>query len=363
MFERSTTIALLGGLIWLTTPQQLARAESHACSSQGLECLVAVEQAIVNLFASSSRSVIQVTALSGLGNKERFRISIGSGFVWDAFGNVVTNEHVVRNAESISIGLVSGEQFEAAVVGRALNYDLAVLRPKQALLAPLEPITRGTSTDLKVGQFAYAIGSPFGLDQSLSVGVISALRRQLPTAKGRQITNMIQTTASIFPGNSGGPLLDSSGRLIGVNTVAYGSGQSATSLGFAIPVDLVNRVVPELIRAGRIPTAGIGIVPERLSDSDGRYIEGVVIGRIISGSPADRAGLLGTSSTPKAIGDIIVKADGQLVRNIFDLTSQLEHIGIGQVIQLEVNRNGTMLKIEVEIIDIDDPSISAGRAK
>ena len=180
---------------------------------------------------------------------------------------------------------------------------------------------------------------------------VSALRRQLPTGKGREIANMIQTNAATFPGNSGGPLLDSGGRLIGVNTIAYLTGQSLAAFGFAIPVDVVSRIVPELIRAGRIPTAGIGIIPER-SDG-GRYFEGVLVLRTTPGSPAERAGLLGANVTTGTTGDVIVRANGQPVRSIYDLTAQLEHVGIGRRIELEIQRGGTTFKIEVEIVDID----------
>ena len=173
-------------------------------------------------------------------------INTGAGFIWDQDGNVVTNEHVVRDASVIWIWLASGEILQAQIVGSDLNYDLAVLRPK-APHAPFAPLPLGTSSNLKIGQFAFSIGSPFGLDQSLTMGVISALNRRLPTNAGGEIDNIIQSDAAIYPGNSGGPLLDLSGRLIGVNTIFYNSTQKTGSLGFAIPVELVSRVVPKLI--------------------------------------------------------------------------------------------------------------------
>ena len=171
---------------------------------------------------------------------------MGSGLVWDGSGHVVTNEHVVRNASTIVAWLVSGESVDAEIAGLAPNYDLAVIRLKNPSRLP-PPIPIGSAENLQVGQFAYAIGSPFGLDQSLTTGVISALRRQLPTESGEVIPQIIQTDAAIYPGNSGGPLLDSSGRLIGVNTIGYRLPDSHGALGFAIPVELVKRVVPELI--------------------------------------------------------------------------------------------------------------------
>jgi 2-alkenal reductase len=148
---------------------------------------------------------------------------------------------------------------QAQIVGVAPNYDLAVLRIRNARQLP-PPVALGNSSELKVGQFAFAIGNPFGLDQSLTSGIISALKRRLPTSSGREIANVIQTDTAINPGNSGGPLLDSAGRLIGVNTAILSPSGSSAGIGFAVPVDIVNRVVPELIRNGRVPTPGIGIV-------------------------------------------------------------------------------------------------------
>src|SRR5262249_36479782 len=176
--------------------------------------------------------------------------------------------------------------------GVAPNYDLAVIRLQGATNLP-PPIAVGSSTDLKVGQAAFAIGNPFGLDQSLTTGIISALKRRLPTQGGREISNVIQTDAAINPGNSGGPLLDSAGRLIGGNTAIFSPSGSNAGIGFAIPVDIVNRVVPDLIRTGRVPTPGIGIVAADESVATRLRAQGVIIVRTVPGSPAERAGLRG----------------------------------------------------------------------
>jgi 2-alkenal reductase len=183
--------------------------------------------------------------------------------------------------------------------------------------------------------------------------MVSALKRQLPTNRGREIAGIIQTSAAIYPGNSGGPLIDSSGRLVGVNTLSYGVTNSNAPLGFAIPVDLVSRIVPELINNGRVPTAGIGIVPRDDKEGAVSKVTGVVISRIRPGSPAERAGLQGDDPATGAIGDIIVKANDAAVQSVYDLTNQLEQVGIGNRIAVVVNRRGATVSVDVEIVDID----------
>jgi S1-C subfamily serine protease len=239
-------VVLLGLLV--------ARALDDPLTSISGNGLATLERSIVELFERVSPSVVQVSTIAGA-DPSSSSINIGSGFVWDGAGNMVTNEHVIRDASVIWVGLASGEMLEAEVVGAAPNYDLAVIRLKQPHALP-PPLSIGTSGDLKIGQFAFAIGSPFGLDQSFTMGVISALNRRLPTNEGAEIGNIIQTDAAMYPGNSGGPLLDSAGRLIGVGTVSYDISRSSSPLGFAIPVDLVSRIIPELIFDGRIPVAG-----------------------------------------------------------------------------------------------------------
>jgi S1-C subfamily serine protease len=328
---RFLLVGAFASLVAIAVGSWIEHSSSAASVSRPIEprfSLGDIERSNVELFERASPSVVQVTTITGADDPAKFTTKTGSGFIWDASGNIVTNEHVVQGADTIAVWLATGEMEQAKLVGAAPNYDLAVIRLTQA--RPLPPaIPIGTSKDLRVGQFAYAIGSPFGLDQSLTTGVVSALKRQLPTAEGRQITNIIQTDAAILPGSSGGPLLDSAGRLIGVNTISYALARPATALGFAIPVDLVNRVVPELINNGRIPTPGIGIVPETDQAASGPQVEGVLIGRIKPGSPAERAGLLGSRGSVTGTGDVITAANGQPVRSVFDLTDQLEKVGIG----------------------------------
>src|SRR4029077_5667000 len=219
----------------------------------------------------------------------------------------------------------SGEVAQAEIIGVAPNYDLAVLRIKNARQLP-PPVALGSSNDLKVGQFAFAIGNPFGLDQSMSSGIISALKRRLPTNSGREIANVIQTDTAINPGNSGGPLLDSAGRLIGVTTAILSPSGSNAGIGFAIPVDAVNKVVPQLIKNGRVPTPGIGVIIASDEAASQLGTDGVVVVRVVPDSPAAKAGLRGVALSSGAMGDVIVGANGVQVHRLADLTDQIEKI-------------------------------------
>jgi len=226
-----------------------------------------------------------------------------------------------------------------------------VLRIRSARELP-PPVAVGSSSDLKVGQFAFAIGNPFGLDQSMSSGIISALKRRLPTSSGREIANVIQTDTAINPGNSGGPLLDSAGRLIGVTTAILSPSGSNAGIGLAIPVDIVNRVVPDLIRNGRVPTPGIGIVSASEADAARLGTEGVIVVRTAPGSPAERAGIRGVDFASGKLGDIITEADGKQVRRLSDLTDQFERIGVGKTIGLTLKRGSQTRDVNVDIVDV-----------
>jgi S1-C subfamily serine protease len=316
--------------------------------------LAEAERATIGLFERVSPSVVQV-----VGAPNGFRSTdvesegggqSGTGFVWDGAGHVVTNNHVVSGTREVAVRLATGEVVGASIVGTAPNYDLAVIRLRNTSKLP-GPIAIGSSGDLKVGQAAFAIGNPFGLDQSLTTGVISALKRRLPTSAGREIGNVIQTDAAVNPGNSGGPLLDSAGRLIGVTTAIISPSGSNAGIGFAVPVDTVNRVVPELIKNGRVPTPGIGIVAANEAVATRLGIEGVVVVRAVPGSPAAEAGLRGIDQTG-ALGDIIVSANGQPARRLSDLTNQLEVVGVGREIELSVKRNDRPMAVRVKIEDI-----------
>jgi 2-alkenal reductase len=240
---------------------------------------------------------------------------------------------------------------QAEIVGLAPSYDLAVLRVGNAKRLP-PPVALGSSADLKVGQLAFAIGNPFGLDQSLTSGIISALKRRLPTSGGREITNVIQTDAAINPGNSGGPLLDSAGRLIGVTTAIISPSGSNAGIGFAIPADVVNRVVPQLIQSGRMPTPGIGIVTANETIATRLGVEGVIVVRTAPGSPAERAGLRGVDTASGTLGDVIVEINGKPVRRLSDLTDEIELTGVGRTVRLSVRRGAQTRTVEAEVVDI-----------
>ena len=313
------------------------------------------ERANIELFERVSPSVVQIAARSAAANPldedEGAGAASGTGFVWDNSAHVVTNNHVVQNGSEVAVRFASGEVAQAEIIGVAPNYDLAVLRIKTARQLP-PPVALGSSNELKVGQLAFAIGNPFGLDQSLTSGIVSALKRRLPTSSGREIANVIQTDTAINPGNSGGPLLDSAGRLIGVNTAIISPSGSSAGIGFAIPVDIVNRVVPELIKNGRVPTPGIGIVAASEAVATRLGVEGVIVVRTAPGSPAERAGIRGANFSSGAIGDVIVQADGKPVHRLSDLTDQLEQVGAGKSVRVGVKRGSETRDVSVDIVDV-----------
>lgn len=317
------------------------------------------ERSTIEIFEHVSPSVVQVAARAGAVNpmavnpmeEDQGRGASGTGFIWDDQGHVVTNDHVVQGARELAVRLSTGEVVRAQLVGVAPNYDLAVLRITGARNLP-SPVEIGASADLKVGQAALAIGNPFGLDQSLTSGIISALKRRLPTSAGREISNVIQTDAAINPGNSGGPLLDSAGRVIGVTTAIISPSGSNAGIGFAVPVDIVNRIVPQLIKEGRVPTPGIGIIAANEAVTTRLGIDGVVIVQAQPGSPAARAGLIGVNMSTGDVGDVIVEADGKPIKRLGDLTEEIERIGVGKQLKLTVSRNGQRRDVSTEIVDI-----------
>jgi 2-alkenal reductase len=344
---------LLGGL-WLSRQEPIHAAASQPRAVTPRGALADFERTAVDIFERVSPSVVQVVALRGgnsLFESESQEAGAGTGFVWDQAGNIVTNAHVVGSSDRVMVRTSKGEVAAAQLVGRAPNYDLAVVRiSSRGALPP--PVTIGSSTDLKVGQAVFAIGNPFGLDQSLTTGIISALKRRMPTARGREVADVIQTDAAINPGNSGGPLLDSAGRVIGVNTAILSPSGSNAGIGFAIPISTANRVVPELIRSGRVPTPGIGIVaaPESVATRIGA--EGVVIVQVATGSPAERAGLQGVDLSSGVLGDVIVEVDGRAVRRLSDLTDALEKINVNGTASLTVLRDGAKRSVRVNVVDI-----------
>jgi 2-alkenal reductase len=312
------------------------------------------EKSNAELFRATAPSVAYITTQARRFNPFmglQVAQGAGSGFVWDTDGRVVTNYHVIEGADTVYVQLDVGEPIAARVIGGAPDYDIAVVqlrdRPKN-----LRPLAVGSSGNLQVGQAVYAIGNPFGLSRTLTTGIVSALERRLPTSQGREVRGVIQTDAAINPGNSGGPLLDSSGRLIGVNTAIYSESGTSAGIGFAIPVDLVKRVVPQIIKTGRAPRPGIGIAAadERIAAQLG--IRGVVVLGVGRGSPAERAGLRPFMPDSNQPGDIIVALNGKPVETLSDFAAGLEEVGIGNEAALTVRRGNDQREVKVRVLDL-----------
>ncbi len=310
------------------------------------------ERTSVQIFQSVAPSVVQVVAVQQGGPAVETGGGSGTGFIWDADGHIVTNNHVIQGAaDAVAVRLASQEVVPAKIIGRAPNYDLAVIKIARPLTLP-RPVPVGAMADLKVGQVAYAIGNPFGLEQSLTMGIISALKRRLPSGGGREFRDVIQTDAAINPGNSGGPLLDSAGRLIGVNTAIFSPSGANAGIGFAIPVDVVNRVVPELIKSGRMPTPGIGIVAADETLATRLGLSGVVVATVAPGSPAEKAGIRGLDVLQRRLGDVIVGANGRDVKNLSDLIDVLETAGVGEQVSLRLWSSDGERTSKVTVADI-----------
>ena len=279
-------------------------------------------------------------------------LGTGSGFIWDAAGHVVTNYHVVAGARRFSVTMHDHKTFDAELVGMDDRKDIAVLKLEDAP-PNLQPIRVERGLELSVGQKTLAIGNPFGLDQTLTTGVISALGRSVPGAGGVTIRDMVQTDAAINPGNSGGPLLDSSGRLIGMNTMIYSGSGASAGIGFAVPVAAIARVVPQIIRGGKPDRIGIGIGIDPSQSLERQYrIRGVLVMEVAEGGPADRAGLKGAVRTRRGIAfsDVIVGIDGEPVRNYDDFYNILDRHEPGEKVKVTVNRNGELMDFMVELM-------------
>jgi S1-C subfamily serine protease len=314
------------------------------------------EKSTITLFRQASPSVVNITAIGV--QRDLFTLNLyqipqgtGSGFIWDRNGNVITNFHVIQEADAAQVTLGDQSTWKARVVGMAPDKDLAVLRI-DAPADRLRPIPVGTSKDLQVGQYVFAIGNPFGLDQTLTTGVISALGREIESVTRRPIQGVIQTDAAINPGNSGGPLLDSAGRLIGVNAAIYSPSGTSAGIGFAIPVDTVNRIVPELIRYGKVTRPGIGvqIAEEQLAERLG--VTGVLVVDVVPGSAAAKAGIRPTrreSSGRVQLGDVIVAIDGVKVESPNDLFLLLERYKVGDVVNVSLLRDGKIVQTKVAL--------------
>jgi S1-C subfamily serine protease len=315
------------------------------------------ERTNIEIYERGSPCLVQVTNLaerSGLFglNAQEVPHGVGSGFVWDKDGHIVTNYHVVEGADAARITLADHSTYDAHHIHAYPEEDIAVLwirAPKRKL----HPVPIGTSHDLKVGQIVYALGDPFGLDQTMTNGIVSALNREITSPGGGLVPGAIQTSAAINPGNSGGPLLDSAGRLIGMNTAIVSPSGTFAGIGFAIPVDDVSWVVPQLIRHGKAdrPQLGVQLASDQLARQLG-VKEGVLIVKVTPDSPAASAGLRGTrrdASGDVHVGDVIIAVDGQPVRNAADLYEALKNHQAGDTVTVTIIREGTRQDVPVTL--------------
>ncbi len=351
----AAAVALVSRVTWLNgaalnDPKAAPRAVAPRGELRG------DEKSIIALFKKASPAVVNITALGV--ERDMFTLNLyqipqgtGSGFVWDTTGNIITNFHVIQNADAAQVTLADQSNWKARVVGVAPDKDLAVLKI-DAPASKLLPIPIGTSRDLQVGQSVFAIGNPFGLDQTLTTGIISALNREIESVTRRPIQGVIQSDAAINPGNSGGPLLDSAGRLIGVNTAIYSPSGASAGIGFAIPVDTVNRIVPELIRSGKItrPGLGIQIADEQIAERLG--VTGVLVVDVARGGAAARAGIQPTRRDRQGriqLGDVITAIDGKKIESPNDLFLALEKYKVGDGITVTSNRDGRTVQTKVTL--------------
>jgi S1-C subfamily serine protease len=354
------SLALSGTLVWRDwVGRSGLDAVPRAITPRG--DLAADEKTTIEIYNEAKPSVVHITSLANRRdslslNVQQVPEGTGTGIVWDEDGHIVTNYHVIQKADAEVVTLWDQTSWKARTVGSYPDKDLAVLQI-DAPRSKLKPIAVGRSDDLQVGQKVFAIGNPFGLDQTLTTGIISALGREIESANKRPIQNMIQTDAPINPGNSGGPLLDSAGRLIGVNTAIFSPSGASVGIGFAIPVDEVNRVVPQLIRNGKVTRPGLGVhvATDQLSRQLNK--EGVLIIAVQPDSPADKAGLRPTKRDPSSgsivLGDVIVAIDGKEIKKTSDLFSALDAHKVGDTVTVTVERDGKKVDVPVTLAPVE----------
>lgn len=359
-------LGFFAGMAWRTTAdttvaeiegdQQEQTAKQLVRNSEPMPGLNNAELATIRLFENAAPSVCYITTTNVRldffsRNVTEIPRGTGSGFVWDKSGHIITNFHVIQGADRAQVTLADRSTWQAKLVGKAPEKDLAVLKI-EAPAKQMIPIPVGRSTDLKVGQSVYAIGNPFGLDQTLTTGIVSALGREIESVAGIPIRDVIQTDAAINPGNSGGPLLNSSGQLIGVNTAIYSPSGASAGIGFSIPVDVVRWVIPELITYGSIkrPSLGIELAPQQFVNRIG--LEGALILDVQEGSNGQRAGLRPTLRSRYGgirLGDIIIKLDEEPIKSDNDLILALEKYEPGQTINLTIIREEEQQQLQIQL--------------
>jgi S1-C subfamily serine protease len=317
------------------------------------------EQNTIELFEAASESVVYITSIEL--HRSFFSLNIyeipqgtGSGFIWDKDGRIVTNYHVIEDANRVEVTLADNSTWKAVVVGVSQDKDIAVLQIS-ASQNKLKPILIGESSNLRVGQKVFAIGNPFGLDHTMTTGIVSALGREIKSINGRSIQDVIQTDAAINPGNSGGPLLDSAGRLIGVNTAIYSPTGTSAGIGFAVPVDIVNRVVPEIIRYGKAIKPGLGVTIANDSIARRLEIEGVLLINVQPNSAADTAGLIGTRQRGGEIilGDIIESVNEEPILSYDELRNEFDKYQVGDKVTLGILRKDSRIRVQVELDSVE----------
>ena len=341
-----------GSALSVSSPSAISDPATATDEQNNIEVYKAVAPGVVYI-----QSTAMVRDFFGLFSEARE--GAGSGSVIDDQGNILTNYHVIANAEKLTVSFGGGRNYSARVVGRDPDTDLAVIRlletPKEAVtVVPL-----GDSDKLVVGQKVLAIGNPFGLDRTLTTGVISGLQRPIRAQNGRQIEGAIQTDASINPGNSGGPLLDSHGRMIGINSQIESPSGASAGVGFAIPVNIAKRIVPELVRNGSVQRPKLGIIPrdvESLSNQVQLPVSyGVLIWNVQPGGPAANAGLRGLVQTEDGdveLGDIIIGINGKKIGNNDDLYKVLNRHQLGETVNVEIYRGGRRTSVPVRLIEV-----------
>ena len=316
------------------------------------------EASTIRLFQRSTPSVVFITNLAT--RRDAFTLNTleipqgaGSGFCWDNDGHVVTNFHVIRGASTVRVTLAGGTDYPATVVGVDADKDVAVLKVDTSGKDMMKPLSLGSSSDLQVGQRVFAIGNPFGLDHSLTTGVISGIGREISSGNtGRPIEGVVQTDASINPGNSGGPLLDSSGAAIGINTAIFSPSGANAGVGFAIPIDLVKSSVEQIITYGKVvrPIMGISFAPDASMEQLG--VTGVLVLDAREGGPAAKAGVRGTSRDEYGrlvLGDIILSVDGKKVKTASDLYRALDKKAVGEILDVEVLRGDATIHLPITL--------------